>query len=57
MESRTQLTTNSNTQKHRGKPFPIARATTLGQQEMDDRLHEALVMSFDCGDPVALQIT
>lgn len=27
------------------------------RQQIDDRLHEALMQSFDCGDPVAISIT
>jgi hypothetical protein len=27
------------------------------RQQLDDMLHEALMQSFDCGDPVAITIT
>jgi hypothetical protein len=27
------------------------------RQKLDDMLHEALMQSFDCGDPVAITIT
>jgi hypothetical protein len=35
----------------------VEQHNEMRAETMDDRLHEALIQSFDCGDPIALCFT
>ncbi|MGL5114418.1 MAG: hypothetical protein ACRC7G_11170 [Beijerinckiaceae bacterium] len=49
-----------NTRKTTTSPRTPARKLEVRikiRQQLDDMLHDALMQSFDCGDPVAISIT
>lgn len=56
MQNRTKQDTRCATRKQGPAPTTEPSLSSRSQQEMDERLHEALIMSFDCGDPVAITI-